>query len=259
MINVELQRKNHIAFLTISDEKGMNVLCSNMIHEMDSAVGEIQKDKEIYCLVISGAGNKAFAAGANVAEMHVYNNRQIRDYIFLGSNLFRKIEMLEIPVIAAVNGYALGGGCELACACDIRILSETAVLGQPEVGLGIIPGYGGTQRLARLIGEGRARELIFTGRNVKADEALAIGLANKVVSCESLLSEAEGMAEKIAKKAPVAIRMAKKAMNFSLVKNLDAALANEDALFFNCFDTEDRKNAMQAFLEKKALDHFANR
>ena len=259
MINVVVEKKNHVVILKITDDKGMNVLCSNMIRELTSTIDEIHQDRDIYCLIITGAGGKAFAAGANVAEMNVYNNREIREYVISGSRLFRNIELLDVPVIAAINGYALGGGCELACACDIRIGSDSAVFGQPEVGLGIIPGYGGTQRLARYIGEGRAREIIFTGRNINADEALAIGLLNKKVAADSLLSEAEAMAEKISQKAPVAVRMAKKAMNFKWTENFDAALKNEDDLFFACFDTEDRKNAMQAFLEKRPFDSFLNR
>lgn len=259
MINVDLSKKEHVAIMTLSDGKGMNVLSSNMIQEMTSTIDEIQKDTIVYCLVITGAGNQAFAAGANVAEMNHYNSQEIRSYISAGCELFRKIEQMDIPVIAAVNGYALGGGCELACACDIRLGSDTAVFGQPELMLGIIPGFGGTQRLARLIGAGRAKEIILTGRNIKADEALAVGLINTLVPSGSLLQDAEALAVKIARKAPVAARMAKKAMNFEMAENYEAALHNEAELFFQCFDTEDRKNAMQAFLEKRPFDNFVNR
>ena len=164
-----------------------------------------------------------------------------------------------MPVIAAINGYALGGGCELAMACDIRIASDSSTFGQPETLLGVIPGWGGTQRLARLVGIGKAKELIFIGAYIKADEALAAGLVNKVVAQEALMDEALAMAETIAKRGPVAVRAAKKAINNGVLGNLESSSKYEWETFSTCFGTEDRKNAMQAFLEKKTYDAFKNR
>jgi len=165
--NVEISKNNNIAVLTFSDHQGMNILRSEILRDLESGIDTLKTDENIYCLVITGAGKKAFAAGADISEMNGFNEAEIRNYISTGSKLFRKIELLDIPVIAAVNGYAFGGGCELACSCDIRIAADTATFGQPEVTLGIIPGFGGTLRLARLVGVGKAKELIFTGRTVK--------------------------------------------------------------------------------------------
>ncbi len=257
--SVWVTKNGHVAVMTFSDDKGMNILCSDIIRDMDIELDKVTKDEDIYCLVITGAGEKAFAAGADVSQMNSFNNVTIRNYISTGSRVFRKIELLDVPVIAAVKGYALGGGCELACACDIRIASDTAVFGQPEVSLGIIPGFGGTQRLARIIGIGRAKELIISGRSMKADEALAAGLVSKVVPKDQLLGEAMAMAELIAKKGPIAVRFAKKAMNAGSLGGLDPALKYEDELFYQCFASDDRKNAMQAFLEKRPFDDFKNR
>jgi enoyl-CoA hydratase len=258
MGTVETVKMNHVAVMTLSDGKGLNVLRSDIVHDLDTEINEIKKAKDVYCLVLTGAGKKAFVAGANIAEMNGYNEAEMRSYISLGSKLFRKIELLEIPVIAAINGYALGGGCELACACDIRIASDTVTFSQPEVGLGIIPGYGGTQRLARIVGVGIAKELIFSGRNVKSAEALAIGLVNKVVPSDELLSEAVAMAEQIASKGPIAVRLAKKSINAGVIGNIDPALDYEDELLYECFSSQDRKDAMQAFLEKKPFTDFQN-
>jgi enoyl-CoA hydratase len=259
MSSVMTSKNNHVAVITFSDEKGMNVLCSDIIRGLEIELDKVAQDKDVYCLILTGAGEKAFAAGADVSQMNGFDEPSIREYISAGSKLFRKIELMDIPVIAAVKGYALGGGCELACACDIRLASDTAVFGQPEVSLGIIPGFGGTQRLARITGMGRAKEIIFSGRNVKSDEALAIGLVNKVVPKDQLLAEAAVLAEMIAKKGPIAVRMAKKAINAGMIGGLDSALEYEDELFYQCFASEDRKNAMQAFLEKRPFNEFKNR
>ena len=173
--------------------------------------------------------------------------------------MFRKLETLPIPAIAAVNGYALGGGCELAMACDIRLCSDTAVFGQPETGLGITPGFGGTQRLARLVGPGMAKQLIYSARNIKADEALRIGLCNAVYPAEELMPAAEKLAETIAKNAPIAVRACKKAINEGLEMPMDEAVALEEKLFGSCFETADQKEGMQAFLEKRRHDPYQNR
>jgi len=176
-----------------------------------------------------------------------------------GNDVFRKLETLPIPAIAAVNGYALGGGCELAMACDIRLCSDTAVFGQPETGLGITPGFGGTQRLARLVGPGMAKQLIYSARNIKADEALRIGLCNAVYPAEELMPAAEKLAETIAKNAPIAVRACKKAINEGLEMPMDEAVALEEKLFGSCFETADQKEGMQAFLEKRRHDPYQNR
>ena len=176
---------------------------------------------------------------------------QAAEFAHLGSTVFRKIELLDIPVIAAVNGYALGGGCELAMACDIRIASSKARFGQPEVSLGIIPGFSGTYRLAKLVGPSIAKEMIFTGKNIKADEALRIGLVNSVVEPEKLLDSAKELANTMIKKAPIAIRIAKKCINKELTMTIDAAIAEENEDFGYCFTTKDQKEGMSAFLEKR--------
>ena len=176
-----------------------------------------------------------------------------------GNDIFRKIETFPIPVIAAVNGFALGGGCEIAMSCDIRICSDNAVFGQPEVGLGIIPGFGGTQRLARLIGAGKAKEMIYACTNVKAEEAKAIGLVNAVYPPEELLAEAKKLAEKIAKNAPIAVRACKKAINDGLDVSMDDAIVIEEKLFGSCFETEDQREGMDAFLKKRKVEGFKNR
>jgi len=259
MGNVELTKTNHVAVITFSDEKGMNILNSDILQKLETTFDILAKDDEVYCIVLCGGGEKAFAAGADVAEMNGYDAQSCRAYIVKGSRLFRKIEMFRVPVIAAVNGFALGGGCELAMACDIRIASESAVFGQPEVTLGIIPGWGATQRMAKIIGVGRAKELIFSGRMVKAEEAVAIGLANRVVPKEKFMGETMILAETIAQKAPVAVRAAKLVINTSFWDKLDGGLAEEASLFGKCFSTEDRRNAFQAFLGKKTLNVFNNR
>jgi enoyl-CoA hydratase len=257
--SVDYKKNNHVALLTLSDARGLNTLNSEMMEQLEQAVAVVEKDEDIYCMVLTGAGVKAFAAGADIAEMNAMDEAAIRRYIIDGSKLFRRIELFNVPVIAAVHGYALGGGCELAMSCDIRIVSDGSTFGQPETLLGVIPGWGGTQRMARLVGIGKAKELIFTGRYVKADEAFAMGLVNKVVAKDVLMDEAMLMAETIARRGPVAVRAAKRAINAGAQGNLDSSLTFESEMFFECFETEDRKNAMQAFLEKKTFEAFKNR
>ena len=175
-----------------------------------------------------------------------------------GNDIFRKIETFPIPVIAAINGYALGGGCELAMSCDIRICSDNAVFGQPETGLGITPGFGGTQRLARLVGPGMAKQLIYTAKNIKADEALRIGLVNAIYTQEELLETAKKMAKGIAKNAPIAVRACKKAINDGLDVKMDDAIVIEEKLFGSCFETHDQIEGMSSFLEKRKEKNFIN-
>ena len=197
-------------------------------------------------------------AGADIAQMSGLTKAEGEAFGKHGNDVFRKLETLSVPTIAAVNGFALGGGCELAMSCDIRLCAETAVFGQPEVGLGITPGFGGTQRMARLIGPGKAKELIYTARNMKAPEALSVGLVQAVYPVEELMAEAEKMASRIAGNAPIAVRACKKAINDGLQVDMDQAVVVEEKLFGSCFETTDQKNAMSAFVEKRKHDPFVN-
>ena len=200
---------------------------------------------------MTGAGEKAFVAGADITEMKDLNTMEGRKFSILGNKVFRRLENLEKPVIAAVNGFALGGGCELAMACDIRLASEKAKFGQPETGLGITPGFGGTQRLPRLVGTGMAKELIYTGKIIKADEALRIGLVNRVVEVDKLMEEAKNLAETIAANAPIAVKLSKTAINRGVQCDIDTALMYEAEAFGECFSTADQKEGMTAFVERR--------
>ncbi len=206
MTNVLLEKKGHIAVATINRPKALNALNSQVLEDIDQLVEQVKADDEIRALVITGSGEKAFVAGADIGEMSTLTKAEGEAFGKKGNDVFRKLETLPIPTIAAVNGFALGGGCELAMSCDIRLCADTAVFGQPEAGLGITPGFGGTQRLARLVGMGMAKQLIYTAKNIKADEALRIGLVNAVYPLEELMPAAEKMAETIAKNAPIAVR-----------------------------------------------------
>ena len=218
--------------------------------ELHEAIDLIAKNGTLNVLIITGEG-KAFVAGADIAQMKDFNSEAGRVFGELGSSVFRKIELLKIPVIAAVNGFALGGGCELALCCDIRIASENAKFGQPEVGLGITPGFSGCVRLPRVIGAAKAKELIFTGDLISASEAEKIGLVNKTVSSEELISVAMTMAKKIAARAQLAVRYSKMAINRGLESDTDTAIAFENQVFGLCFATEDQKEGMSAFVEKR--------
>jgi enoyl-CoA hydratase len=211
------------------------------------------------CLVLTGAGEKSFVAGADIGEMSTLTPEEGEAFGKVGNDVFRKLETFPIPVIAAVNGFALGGGCEISMSCDIRICSDNAVFGQPEVGLGITPGFGGTQRLARLVSPGMAKQLIYTARNIKADEALRIGLVNAVYPQEELLPAAKKMAAGIAKQAPIAVRACKKAINEGLQVDMDQAIVIEEKAFGSCFKTEDQIEGMTAFLEKRKVEGFKNK
>ena len=223
LVNVE----GHVATITINRPKALNALSTQVLTELDQALDEVAANKDVYALVITGAGEKAFVAGADIAEMKDKDVKEAATYGEFGNAVFRKIETFRCPVIAAINGFALGGGCELAMSCDIRVASENAVFGQPEVGLGITPGFGGTQRLARLVGAGIAKEMIFTARNIKADRAYAIGLVNSVVAAEELMPTVMKMANGIAKNAPIAVAYAKTAINEGLQKDIDGGIAVE--------------------------------
>lgn len=255
LVNVE----GHVATITINRPKALNALSTQVLTELDQALDEVAANKDVYALVITGAGEKAFVAGADIAEMKDKDVKEAATYGEFGNAVFRKIETFRCPVIAAINGFALGGGCELAMSCDIRVASENAVFGQPEVGLGITPGFGGTQRLARLVGAGIAKEMIFTARNIKADRAYAIGLVNSVVAAEELMPTVMKMANGIAKNAPIAVAYAKTAINEGLQKDIDDGIAVEVREFSNCFATEDQTYGMTCFLEKTKEKIFANK
>ncbi len=248
------EKRGNIGIINIHRPEAMNALNSKVLDELDDLMDEISKDEDVYVVVLTGSG-KAFVAGADIAEMKDKNALEAKVFAGKGMSLFRKIETMDKPVIAAVNGFALGGGCELAMCCDIRIASEKAKFGQPEVGLGITPGFGGTQRLSRLVGEGIAKELIFTCDIIKADEAYRIGLVNQLVAAEDLMETAIQMAEKIASKAQIAVRNSKQAINRGLQTDIDTGMTIEEDLFALCFSTEDQLEGMAAFLEKRKPEY----
>ena len=254
------EQKGNVGIITISREKALNALNSTVLEELDATFDAINLD-EVRCVILTGAGQKSFVAGADIGEMSSLTKAEGEAFGKKGNDVFRKLETFPIPVIAAVNGFALGGGCEISMSCDIRICSDNAVFGQPEVGLGITPGFGGTQRLARLVSPGMAKQLIYTARNIKADEAYRIGLVNAVYPQEELLPAAEKMAAGIAKQAPIAVRNCKKAINDGLQVDMDQAIVIEEKLFGDCFETEDQKYGMAFFLDKnkeKVKEPFKN-
>ena len=252
------EQKGSYAVITISREKALNALNSQVLEELNEALDAVNLD-EVRCLILTGAGQKSFVAGADIGEMSTLTKAEGEAFGKKGNDIFRKIETFPIPVIAAVNGFALGGGCEISMSCDIRICSDNAVFGQPEVGLGITPGFGGTQRLARLVGPGMAKQMIYTARNIKADEAYRIGLVNAVYPQEELMAAAEKMAAGIAKNAPIAVRNCKKAINEGLDADMDEAIVIEEKLFGDCFESYDQKEGLAAFLEKRKVEKFLNK
>ena len=221
-----------------------------MLDDLGAALDGVDLET-IRVLILTGSGDKSFVAGADIGEMSTLSKEEGTAFGKKGNDLFRRIETFPIPVIAAVNGFALGGGNEIAMSCDFRICSDNAVFGQPEVGLGITPGFGGTQRLARLIGPGMAKQLVYTARNIKADEALRIGLVNQVTTQEELVPTAKKLASIIAGNAPIAVRACKKAINDGLQQDMDQAVVTEEKLFGSCFETEDQREGMANFLRKK--------
>ena len=259
MTNVLLEKKGHIAVATINRPKALNALNSQVLEDIDQLVEQVKADDEIRALVITGSGEKAFVAGADIAEMSTLTKEGGEAFGKHGNDVFRRIETLPIPTIAAVNGFALGGGCELSMSCDIRLCADTAVFGQPETGLGITPGFGGTQRLARLVSPGMAKQLIYSAKNIKADEAYRIGLVNAVYPLEELMPAAEKLAQTIAKNAPIAVRACKKAINDGLQTDIDQAVVIEEKLFGSCFQTADQIEGMGAFLEKRKHEPYQNK
>jgi enoyl-CoA hydratase len=240
-----------IGLITLNRPKALNALNSALLTELGQLLDEIAVNEEIKAVVITGSGDKAFAAGADISEMQPMTAMEGRAFSANGMNAISKLESLPQPTIAAVNGYALGGGCEVALACDIRIASTKAKFGQPEVNLGVTPGFGATQRLPRLIGAGLAKELLLTGDTIDAKRAYQIGLVNHVVEPEELLDKAFEMAQRIASKGQLAVRMTKQAVNEGLNMDLERGLQYETELFALSFSTEDQKEGMAAFLEKR--------
>ena len=256
--NLLIEVADGVAVVTINRPAALNALNAAVLHELSAAIEELKKDAAVACVILTGSGSKAFVAGADIAAMQPLDAVTAASFARLGHGVLSAIETCPKPVIAAVNGFALGGGCELAMACDIRIASESARFGQPEVNLGVIPGFGGTLRLARLVGKGRAKELIFTGDMIDAQEAYRIGLANKVVAAEELLPTARKMALKIATKGPIAVRYAKESVDAGLEMDIDRAARFEADLFGLCFATADQKEGMLAFLEKRPAQFKGN-
>lgn len=250
--------EGQIGIITINRPKALNALNSAVLDELDKTLDAVDQEA-IRCLILTGAGEKSFVAGADIGEMSTLTKAEGEAFGKKGNDVFRKLETFPIPVIAAVNGFALGGGCEISMSCDIRICSENAVFGQPEVGLGITPGFGGTQRLARIVGTGKAKEMIYGARNIKAEEAYRIGLVNNVYPAEELIPAAKKLASTIARNAPIAVRNCKRAINEGIQVDMDQAIVIEEKLFGSCFETCDQKEGMNAFLEKRKVDAFLNK
>ena len=239
-----------VAVITIDRPKALNALNEEVLTDLKAAFTGLDLDA-VRCVVLTGAGEKSFVAGADIGAMAKMTKAEGSAFGKFGNDIFRMIETFPVPVIAAINGFALGGGNELAMSCDIRLCSDNAVFGQPEVGLGITPGFGGTQRLARLISPGIAKQIIYSGRNITAEEAYRIGLVNAVYPQEELLPAAKKLAGGIAKQAPIAVRNCKKAINDGLQVDIDQALVVEEALFGDCFESWDQQEGMANFLRKK--------
>lgn len=256
--HVTIEKEGNLAVITINRPKSLNALNSDTLKDLDKAIANIENDRNIYCVILTGAGEKSFVAGADIAEMKDLYSEAAEEFGLLGNKVFRKLENLDKPVIAAISGFALGGGCELAMACDIRIASEKAKFAQPEVGLGITPGFGGTQRLPRIVGLSKAKELIYTCEMINAEEALRIGLVNKVVPLENLIEEAKKMASTICANAPIAVKLCKDAINRGMQVDIDKAIEIEAEDFGKCFDSADQVEGMTAFLERRAKN-FQNK
>jgi len=252
--NLLLARDGAVVTLTINRPKSLNALNRQTLRELGAALAQLQEDPIARCVIITGAGERAFIAGADINELAVLTPLNARDLALSGQHLFSLIETLGKPVIAAINGFALGGGCELAMACTLRIASDTARLGQPEINLGIIPGYAGTQRMARLVGKGKAMELILTGHHITADEALQIGLVNRVVAAGELMTQVRALAAELAAKPPVAVRYCIDAINQGLDMPFAEGCQHEAALFGLVAATEDMREGTKAFLEKRKAE-----
>ncbi|HIY21293.1 MAG TPA: enoyl-CoA hydratase/isomerase family protein [Candidatus Flavonifractor merdigallinarum] len=255
---VKLERQGHVALITIDRPEALNALNSQVLTDLDEVLDQVEADEESYVAVITGAG-RSFVAGADIGEMKNFTSSDGKRFGVHGGNVFLKLENLSKPVIAAVNGFALGGGCELSMACDIRLASEKAKFGQPEVGLGITPGFGGTQRLPRIVGVSKAMELILTAKVIKADEALRIGLVSAVYPAEELLDKAMELANAICANAQIAVRESKRCIRMGLQADIHTGCAFEAEAFGVTCGTADKEEGMGAFLEKRSEKHFTNR
>ena len=256
MNNLLLEIENGVALLTINRPKSLNALNSETLSELNTCLAELERNTDVKVVILTGSGEKAFVAGADISEMVNATPAEGRTMGLLAKEAFGRLENMPQVTIAAVNGYALGGGCEISMACDIRVASENAKFGQPECGLGILPGFGGTQRLARLVGKGRAKELIFTCDQITAEDAYRMGLANHVVPQAELIDYCKAMAGRIMKNGPFAVALAKQAINTGMDTDLDSGLKLEANLFGLSFSTADKKEGMTAFLEKRKEKHF---
>ena len=247
---VRTELNDGVLTITLDNPKTLNALDSQLLKELDEAARSAEENAEARVIILTGSG-KSFVAGADIKAMSVLNAIEGKEFGKLGAGIFRRIELMSKPVIAAVNGFALGGGCELAMACDIRVASKKAKFGQPEVGLGITPGFSGTQRLPRLVGLGKAKELIFTGEIINAETAHGIGLVDIIAEPEELMDKANELAAKIAKNSAVAVKFSKEAINRGYQADMDTAIDIELSYFGLCFSGKDQKEGMQAFLEKR--------
>ena len=252
--NLQVERDGAVAIVTIARPKVLNALNFQTLDELRRTILALKHDEGIRVVVVTGAGEKSFVAGADINELAVQTPNGGRDHAMRGQHVLDLIENMGKPVIAAINGYALGGGCELALACTIRLAADTAKLGQPEINLGIVPGYAGTQRLARLVGRGRALELLLTGDQISAQEAYRLGLVNRVVPAAALMTEAKGLAAKLAGKAPVAVRYILDAVNRGLQMPFAEAQVFEATLFGLVASTDDMREGTKAFLEKRQAE-----
>ena len=247
---LQVERDDEIVLVTINRPEKLNAMNLDVMDELVCILDDLEKDSS-KVVIITGAGDKAFSAGADIEYMSKIGTAEAEKYALRGHEVLNKIERLDKPVIAAINGYALGGGCELGLACDIRFASPNAQLGQPEVTIGICPGWGGTQRLLRIIGPSRAKDLIFTGRKIGADEALSMGLVNKIIPNENLISETKAYAKNIAKNSSFAVGVSKMLVNKGMDANLDTGLKLEIYSWALCFSSNDRQERMRAFVEKR--------
>ena len=255
---VKTEQKGHVAILTIDRPEALNALTADVLRDLGEAMDAVEANDEAYVVILTGAG-RSFVAGADIGEMKPLTAVEGKAWGNAGNDVFLKVENCTKPVIAAINGFALGGGCELAMACDIRLASEKAKFGQPEVGLGITPGFGGTQRLARIVGTGRAMELIFTAKTIDAVQAEKIGLVNAVCAPEELMDKAMEMAEAICANAQIAVCESKRCIRKGIQTDINTGLAFEAEAFGLCFSTEDQKEGMSAFLEKRKEKHFTGK
>lgn len=255
MNEVTITKEGNLAIITIDRPEALNALNTKILKDLEKCIVELENDKEIYVVLITGSG-RAFVAGADISEMFEYSSIEGKEFSRYGNEVFYKLENMSKPTIAVINGFALGGGCELCMACDIRVASENAKFGLPETGLGVIPGFGGTQRLPRLVGSAKALELIYTAEVINADEAKEIGLISYIHPEKDLMEKAKILAKRICMNAQVAVRQGKRSIRIGMQSDMQTATAFEAEAFGVTFGTEDKKEGMRAFLEKRKEKHF---